>query len=316
MRDMNKETVIEKLAGIYQQLYIEPGEGAREKYDRIVKFGEEITNGSLSHFKTDERDSLTYEDTPAGKVCVITIYDRDDFVTFLRIMADRCAMADIPDTQGASIISGVINWSKIRANEARFIEEEKKKGNLSPDCLSEFKRFISDKSNYLDTLIVLSVGPYSGISVSGINDHLKSTGSKKHPLSEEEWVRLSDTIRRYHECAHFICHRKYPEKKDAIWDELVADATGMIAAFGRFDAGMGKLFLGIKGDTYSGGRLENYVTDVMDQDKEHILNDLSQKISVVFSAFEDKLSVTPYTDPFEAAIILEDSMDELWGTDL
>lgn len=313
--NMDKESVIEKLARIYQQLYIEPGEGAREKYDRIVKFGEEITDGSLSHFKTDQRDSLSYEETPAGKVCVITLYDRDDFVTFLRIMADRCAMVDIPDTQGASIISGVANWSKIRENEARFREEEKKKGNLFPDCTAEFKRFTSDKSNYLDTLIVLWVGPYSGIKVTKINDYLEDAGSEKHPLSEEEWILLSDTIRRYHECTHFICRRKYPEKKNAIWDELVADAAGIIAAFGTFDPGMETLFLGIEGDRYTGGRLENYVADVTDEDKERVLNDLSRKISSVLFAFEDKLSDSPYSNPFEAAVILEECMDELWDTD-
>ena len=30
----------------------------------------------------------------------------------LRIMANRCEMVEIPKTQGASIIDGVINWER------------------------------------------------------------------------------------------------------------------------------------------------------------------------------------------------------------
>ena len=53
----------------------------------------------------------------------------------------------------------------------------------------------------------------------------------------------------------------FPEKIDAIWDELVADAVGIYGALGRFDPELEKLFLGIKGELYTGGRLENYVEE-------------------------------------------------------
>lgn len=44
-------------------------------------------------------------------------------------------------------------------------------------------------------------------------------------------------------------------------DELIADAVGLYAAFGRFDPETEKLFLGIKDGNYVGGRLENYTPE-------------------------------------------------------
>ena len=172
MDGMLGKDVLKALAETYQQLYIPPGgEGsetgepseARKRYDDVVKKGKKVLNRSLSHFVTDEQDSLVYKDTPAGKVCVITLHNRADFVTFLRIMANRCAMTPIPDTQGASLIDGVINWEKIRAHKKEYLAKEQAEGSPAPDWHAEFLRFTEDKRNYLDTLIVLSFGPYSGI---------------------------------------------------------------------------------------------------------------------------------------------------------
>ena len=48
---------------------------------------------------------------------------------------------------------------------------------------------------------------------------------------------------------------------DPVRDELIADAVGLYAAFGRFDPEKEKLFLGVKGGRYVGGRLENYTDE-------------------------------------------------------
>ena len=68
----------------------------------------------------------------------------------------------------------------------------------------------------------------------------------------------SDTIRRYHELTHVICRRLYPGDVAPIRDELVADAVGLTAAYGRFDPETEKRFLGIRDGRYVGGRLGNY----------------------------------------------------------
>ncbi|MBQ6575891.1 MAG: hypothetical protein IJL90_07290 [Lachnospiraceae bacterium] len=189
--ELHGRAVIEKLADTYRQLYIMPQPDGKSKYLDIVEKGHEPETRDLSHFITIDDDSLMYEDTPAGTVTVITLGRREDFITFLRIMANRCEEVDIPDTQGASIIDGVINRRKI---------EQHMEGFSGPGYNEEFRRFTSDRRNFKDALIVLSVGPYSAIS------------AEKVGILEDEWMTLSHKIRKYHECTHFICRRLYPEK--------------------------------------------------------------------------------------------------------
>jgi len=77
----------------------------------------------------------------------------------------------------------------------------------------------------------------------------------------EEWLDYSDTIRRFHELTHIICRRLYPDKIDAVRDELVADAIGLYAAYGKYEPRKAELFLGLDQNKYTGGRLENYTDD-------------------------------------------------------
>ncbi|MBQ7586426.1 MAG: hypothetical protein IJT37_00180 [Lachnospiraceae bacterium] len=51
----------------------------------------------------------------------------------------------------------------------------------------------SNRRNFKDSLIILSVGPYSAVQAAKLG------------LSDDEWISLSDKIRRYHECTHFVC---------------------------------------------------------------------------------------------------------------
>ena len=107
--DIRGADVILSLAKIYPQLYLVPGAEGAEAYKTVVECGETPQSTSLSHFICSAEDSLIQEDTPAGKVPVITLHERADFELFLQIMAHRCVKKDIPATQGASILDGVIN---------------------------------------------------------------------------------------------------------------------------------------------------------------------------------------------------------------
>lgn len=237
--------VLAELANHYQQLYLRPGDEAQ--YREIVRKGKEAEKKDLSHFKTHPADCVSWEDTPAGRVRIVYLYEREDFELFLRIMAKQCRPVTIPPTQGAAIIDGVIDWEKIHAHRRNYIAQSLASGAL-PDWPEEFRLFTADKKNYTDALILLSSGPYSGISA-------EQTG-----ISEQEWIEKSLIIRKYHECTHFICRRLYPQKIDAIWDELIADAAGLLAAFGAYLPDLAERFLGIQNGTYIGGRLENYIT--------------------------------------------------------
>lgn len=233
--------ILAALAGEYPQLYLNPDSDAQETYRRVVLRGEEPETTRLDHYRGSEFDRMETVDTPAGPVRVVTLGDRRDFEIAVRglMAAKNGPLAPIPESQGAAMLT-VFNWPRIRAHLAGFPEEER---------AAEFKRFTAVKENYLDLLVILSRGPYSGVPASAMG------------LTEGEWLARSDTIRRSHELTHVICRRMYPEDVDPVRDELIADAVGLYAAFGRFDPETEVLFLGIRDGRYIGGRLGNYTDE-------------------------------------------------------
>ena len=270
------------LAAVYPQLYLTPGEEGALAYGPIVRQGQDAPGHSLAHFHGSPMDSLTVEDTPAGPVRVVTLGDRRDFETFLRIMAYRCQPKDIPATQGASILDGVINWTKIRAHREAYFAE----GGDAEGWKSEFKRFTAEPRNFKDALIVLSVGPYSALPAEDAG------------LPEAEWLAASQTIRKAHECTHFICRRLFPDQIDPVWDELAADAVGLYAAFGRYDPALAGRFLGVTDQGYTGGRLENYAGDAD-------LDALARKVYITLLRLERHVIEAGKIPPFELALRLE-----------
>lgn len=160
-------------------------------------------------------------ETPAGTVHVVTVTERPEFECILkRIMgAGSGAAAEIPPSQGAAAVK-----------------------------VSEAMPAVTGKTEDTGWLILLSVGPYSGIT------------AEEAGYDEEEWLSLSGTIRKYHELTHVYCRRMYPDRVNAVWDELAADAIGLYAALGKYDSRLAKLFLGIQGEKYTGGRLGNYTS--------------------------------------------------------
>lgn len=233
---------LQTLARRYPQLLLPVCHGMREteEYRNAVLRGIPV-EAELS-FSMNIGDRLETVATPAGEAEVLFLAERDDFEHAIRSLAYRCEPAELPASMGASAISGLINWEKLHSH----MEEYLRNGGTDED--GEFARFTSDKSNYLDSLIVLSSGPYSAVSATDMG------------MEPEQWNAASVTIRKYHELAHFFSRRLYPENKEAVRDEILADLTGLLAAFGTYDAGAARRFLGIEGESYrEGGRLQNYV---------------------------------------------------------
>ena len=297
----NGAEVLENLAATYEQLYLKPGADGERLYPGVARGGQRAPERSLNHFNGTEADSCGYVSTPAGEVLAITLHDRSDFETFLQIMAEGCRMTPIPPTQGAVILDGVINHRKIERHREAFYHAALEAGRPEPSWLEwdiERARFTQDRANYTDALIVLSGGPYSALS------------AERAGFTESEWLALSHTIRKYHECTHFVCRRFYPDKVDAIWDELVADAVGILAALGRYDTRLAMLVLGIENGEYVGGRLENYVPPETKDKGQYIEGILTKTLGVMDSA--KKLSLSAADDPFALAIALETMKDALW----
>ncbi len=238
---MEEKTVFAALAEQYPLLYLNPDEDTQETYRRVVLQGAQPEKKSLAHYTSDPGDRNEILETPAGPVRAVTLGNRRDFELVMRglLAAKAGPLAPIPESQGAAMVT-VFNWPRIHAYLAGFPAQEQN---------AAFKRFTAVRENYIDMLVVLSRGPYSHVPASLVGH------------TQEEWLALSDTIRRYHELTHVICRRLYPDRIAPVRDELVADAVGLYAAYGHFDPDPELLILGIRDGAYVGGRLENYVDD-------------------------------------------------------
>ena len=241
--------VIEMLAKRFPQLYLKPETGVSqsELYRTIVRKGYRY-EGSLSHFTGSDGDSLTLEQTPAGQVTVVLLAARADFECFYRIMACRCEPVEVPATMGGCYISGINDWSRIHAHMTAYRES----GGDDPS--GEFARFTAVPSNYRETILLLSDGPYSAVP------------AERTPYNNETWLHLSREIRKYHELTHFVCRSLFPQKKNPIWDELLADCMGLLFATGEYIVPLAQSFLGIENGVYIGGRLENYTGGTPDSE--------------------------------------------------
>ena len=235
------EHPIVQLSRRYPSLLLPIREGMKdsEQYKNAVLRGQQ-TEGRPD-FSLNEKDSLASFVTPAGAVDVLCLQERADFVHAIRALAYRCEPKPVPDSMGASSLSGLINWEKIRCH----LEEYCASGG--EDENAEFARFTSEKRNYLDCLIVLSSGPYSAVPAADMG------------LEEEEWLSRSLQIRKFHELTHFFSRHLYLENKDAVRDEILADLIGIVSAFGFYDDAAARRFLGLENEAYrEGGRLQNY----------------------------------------------------------
>lgn len=242
MNRNNIAIIYETLVRRYPQLGLPVRRGMKDspEYREAVRRGKFDITGQTPPFHGDIDFSAV--NTIAGRVEILTLTDRKDFVRALRQLAYRCEPAVIPDSVGAMTVRGLINWEKINQHRKKYIEAGGEAWS------TEFKRFTSDKKNYLDTLILLSGGAYSNVSPEDIG------------LTESEWQEKSMTIRKYHELTHFICRTRRPDDVDVIRDEVLADLIGLKAAFGKYDPELAKRFLGIEGtDFREAGRLSYYV---------------------------------------------------------
>jgi len=97
--------------------------------------------------------------------------------------------------------------------------------------------------------ILLSDGYYSAVPPEDLG------------LQPDEWIQKSFVLRRAHECTHYYTLRAYGFMKNALKDELIADAMGIIEAFGEYRAELFLRFVGLENypEYRDGGRLQNYL---------------------------------------------------------
>ena len=185
--------------------------------------------------------------SPAGRIPLLIARRRAELVALIRALTKRNEPVPVPPSQGALMVSGYNNWSRIRELRRRW-ESLDPEARGTTSWAEEFQRIQPQRELYQDRFILLSDGPYSAIPAADLG------------LEAEEWRELSLAIRRDHECAHYFTRRLFGSMRNNVLDELIADYTGLVSATGRFRAEWFLRFIGLEDfPRYrAGGRLDIY----------------------------------------------------------
>ncbi len=204
----------------------------------------EATGLELEH---PEAVEVVLHTSPAGRIPLLIVRRRPELVALIQALTRKNEPEPVAGAQGALMLSGYNNWSRIRELRRRW-EAEAPASRQSATWGEEFQRLQPQRELYQDRFILLSDGPYSAVPAGDLG------------LDEATWRRLSLVIRRDHECAHYLTRRLFGSMRNNLLDELMADYAGLVGATGRFQAAWFLRFLGLEDfpRARAGGRLELY----------------------------------------------------------
>lgn len=146
--------------------------------------------------------------------------------------------------------------------------------------------------------ILLSEGYYSAVPPEEIG------------LEADEWIRKSFVLRRAHECTHYYTLRAYGFMNNGLKDEFIADAMGMIEAFGEYRADLFLRFVGLEHyPAYrEGGRLQNYLPKDRNATEEEF-KEMQDTAYTAANALEAFLKQNPaYTKDADGKLALLDKL--------
>jgi hypothetical protein len=191
--------------------------------------------------------TLSIHTTVAGRVPVLVVEDRSDFVALVRAFSERNEPVPVPEAMGACIVTGLNNWDRIAAYRQAWAAAQS--GPVDDGAWAEeFRRLAARKPLYQDRFVVLSTGPYSGLPAA-------TTG-----FPEADWLARSLVIRREHEFTHYFTYRVFGVMRNHLLDELVADFVGLLRGVGEYRPALARACLGLDdvGRYREGGRLACY----------------------------------------------------------
>ncbi len=176
---------------------------------------------------------------------VLVLADREDFSRCVSALCRQCRPLTLPPTIGAMTVFGVRNALKIDQWREDLSEAERE---AWPETL---KRGLAERKALLtDDVILLTEGEYSHVPAADT------------PYAPDEWRLISLTIRMYHELSHVYARSVFPQNKEAVRDEVIADAIGLVAATGRYDAALAARLIGVSEDrVLEDGRIHFYLSD-------------------------------------------------------
>lgn len=239
---------------IQWQFPIQPGISETENYRAATRKGKsthEMPEATGLVLQEPENLELQLYESLAGKIPVLIVGCRADFVSIIQALTKRNEPQPIPDSMGATMIAGYNNWDRIHAYRQAW-EAQQTKPVTEMQWKLEFKRLTPQKNLYQDRFIILSSGGYSGVSAAEMG------------MTEAEWLQVSLQIRLAHECTHYFTRRLLGAMRNNLMDELMADYQGIVAGnSGNYRADWFLRFLGLENfqEYRVGGRLENYRGD-------------------------------------------------------
>lgn len=237
---------------------IKQGISKTDAYADIVRRGKPFSAETFGGRLTLERPELlraSVNQHPAGALPVLRTSHRPDFVTMVRALAFRCEPHEISPAVNAQMISGLINWDRMRRYRSAWLERHPDEGHIG--WPAEMTRVSSSEQwRFLDRLIVVTDSPYSGASAVDLGLE----------LSEAEWREGSALLRLEHEFTHYATKRLYGKMALNVLDEIIADWAGMSSALGEFRAAWFARFLGLENlpEVRAGGRIHTYRRDLSD----------------------------------------------------
>lgn len=235
---------------------IQAGISQTENYQAATRRGKAVENMpeasglSLNH---PEKLELFLYPTLGGRIPILIVRDRADFVAITQALSLRNEPAPVPDSKGAGVLAGYNNWERLNRLKEDWMAQNPAQNNEFTWQM-EMKRITPQKDLYQDKFIVLSDGNYSAVPAEAL--HLDSATWKNHSL----------VIRREHECTHYFTGRVLKSMRNNLVDELIADYAGIVAANGRYRSDWFLHFVGLENyPTYrEGGRLQNYRGELTD----------------------------------------------------
>jgi hypothetical protein len=202
---------------------VREGMSGTEAYRAATRSGvpvETIPEATGLEIEHPESIEVVLHASAAGRIPLLIARSRGAFVALIQALTKKNEPVPIPPSQGALMVSGYNNWSRIR---------ELRHGWKA-----------SERELYQDRFILLSDGPYSGVPAADLG------------LGETAWKEQSLVLRREHECAHYFTRRLFGSMRNNLLDELIADYAGITAAAGRFRADWCLRFLGARLEIYRG----------------------------------------------------------------
>ena len=232
---------------------------------------------------------LTLHASPAGRIPVLTVRGRAEFVALVQVLGHRNEPFPVPEPQGALMLSGYNNWARIAAHKREW--EARPEADRQGSWAREFARLQERRELYQDRFILLSDGPYSAVPAADLG------------FDEPTWREVSRALRRDHECAHYFTRRLFGAMRNNLLDELIADYAGMVGAIGRFRADWFLRFLGLEAFPRfrPDGRLTIYRgTPPLSEGAFRVLQALTREAALNLERFDAALPAGPRSLPERA----------------